>query len=100
MPQNKRYELHPEARIEIEGADHWYSERSPDAADDFIETVHGGIANIAKASTRWPRYFYGTRRYLLPKFPFSIVYLDETDTIKIVAVAHHKRKPGYWKSRI
>jgi hypothetical protein len=37
---------------------------------------------------------------VLNTFPFSIVYLDDPDAVKIVAVAHHKRRPGYWKGRL
>jgi toxin ParE1/3/4 len=43
---------------------------------------------------------YGTRRFVLHRFPFSVVYLDEADELNIVAVAHNKRKPGYWKARL
>ncbi len=40
------------------------------------------------------------RRHLLPKFPYSIIYAIEPDHIRIIAVAHSKRKPGYWSARI
>jgi hypothetical protein len=39
------------------------------------------------------------RRYLLHKFPFSVVYLERPDFIEVIAVAHHRRKPGYWSKR-
>jgi len=34
------------------------------------------------------------------RFPFSIVYYVADDTIRIVAVAHAKRRPGYWRTRV
>jgi len=37
---------------------------------------------------------------VLHRFPFSIVYLDDPEVLTIVAVAHAKRKPGYWRRRI
>ncbi len=40
------------------------------------------------------------RRFLLPKFPYSIVYSIEPDHIRIIAIAHNKRKPGYWPNRV
>jgi toxin ParE1/3/4 len=40
-----------------------------------------------------------SRRYLLHRFPFQIVYRARGETIEVVAVAHLKRRPGYWKSR-
>jgi toxin ParE1/3/4 len=39
------------------------------------------------------------RRYLLHKFPFSVVYFERSDFIEVIAVAHHRRKPGYWWKR-
>ena len=41
----------------------------------------------------------GIRRRLLRKFPFSLIYSLEGDDILILAVAHHKRRPGYWLRR-
>jgi hypothetical protein len=35
----------------------------------------------------------------LPHFPFSLVYRVRHAEIEIVAVAHHRRRPGYWRSR-
>ena len=42
----------------------------------------------------------GTRRRLVKGFPFSVVYRASENEILVVAVMHHRRKPGYWVSRI
>jgi len=99
MPASKPYAFHPEAWREMEGADNWYRERSPDASVRFLEAVYDALESIAQGPTRGPKYLHGTRRFLLYRFPFSIVYLDGAD-LRIVAVVHHKRKPGYWRDRI
>jgi toxin ParE1/3/4 len=62
--------------------------------------VSTAIRTIVDAPLRWPAYLYGTRRFVLQRFPFSIVYLDDPDLVTIIAVAHAKRKPGYWKERL
>jgi hypothetical protein len=36
----------------------------------------------------------------MQRFPFSVVYLDDPESVTIVAIAHSKRKPGYWKDRL
>jgi hypothetical protein len=36
----------------------------------------------------------------MQRFPFSVVYLDDPELIAIIAVAHTKRRPGYWKGRL
>jgi plasmid stabilization system protein ParE len=56
--------------------------------------------DIALAPHRWPTYLHGTRRLVIQRFPFSVIYLDDSDLITIIAVAHSKRKPGYWKDRL
>ena len=33
------------------------------------------------------------------KFPYKVVYRNQQDGIEIIAVAHGKRRPGYWKGR-
>jgi hypothetical protein len=33
------------------------------------------------------------------RFPFSLIYRVDRDTIAILAVAHHSRRPGYWRRR-
>ena len=41
----------------------------------------------------------GRRRYLMKHFPYSLVYTVSSEEIRILAVAHHSRRPGYWASR-
>lgn len=100
MPRNKRYDLHPEARREIEEAYSWYAERSLDATVGFLTNVDEGLACICENPNRWPKYLYDTRRYILDNFPYSVVYLEQPDHVTVIAVAHHKRRPGYWESRL
>ena len=98
--RSDRFRVHAEVWPEIEAAADWYLERSPDAEDAFLVEVEDAFAVIVDAPLRSPKYLYGTRRFLLHRFPFSVIYLSEREVITIVAVAHNKRKPGYWKQRI
>jgi len=98
--KSKPFRFHPEAREDFRDAIIWYRGHSPRAAAEFRVTVAEAIRRISEAPARWPEYSYGTRRLVLARFPFSIVYLDHLDAVQIVAVAHDKRKPGYWKGRV
>lgn len=100
MARSKPYRLHPLAWLEIEGGDDWYGQRSPQASTDFVAAVFSAIESIRQALQRWPKHLYGTRRFILDQFPFSTVYPDSAEFVNIVAVAHGKRKPGYWKRRL
>lgn len=46
----------------------------------------------ARFQNKWQRYF-------LSKFPFSVVYQITAGELRILAVAHNRRRPGYWKRR-
>jgi len=92
-------ELHPAAIDEANGAFLWYAERSPDAANTFIAELDKAILAVSESPERWPEYVAGTRRYLFRRFPFYLVYTLESGMVRVLAVAHAKRKPGYWKDR-
>lgn len=100
MPESKSYRVHRQAWFEIEAADDWYLTRSLDASIGFLADVDDAFTTISQAPQRWPKYLHGTRRLVLRRFPFSIIYLDDPDIVNIVAIVHSKRKPGYWKQRL
>jgi toxin ParE1/3/4 len=94
--------LHPLAADEAEAAHIWYEERNPRAAAVFLGELDLAIARVADSPERWPRWPHVRgrfRRYIFPKFPFSLVYRFTPTSIEVVAVAHHRRKPAYWKMR-
>lgn len=88
------------AASEYEAAIDWYFERSPVAADKFSAEVIRAIENIERNPQRWLTYLMGTRRFFLRHFPFTVVYRELPTIIQILAVAHGRRRPGYWKSRL
>jgi plasmid stabilization system protein ParE len=91
--------LHPEARAELLAARKWYQERSPLSATAFAHAVDNAVVQIAEAPTRLPLAEHGTRKFVLQRFPFNIFYRANEAEIVIVAIAHQKRRPGYWSSR-
>jgi plasmid stabilization system protein ParE len=98
--RSKPFRFHPEARADFRNAIGWYRERSATVAAEFRTAVSDVIHRILQSPQRWPEYLYGTRRFVLQRFPFSVIYLDDLETITIVAVAHGKRRPGYWRQRV
>jgi plasmid stabilization system protein ParE len=89
-----------EAVEEAEAAARWYAGRSAAAAAGFLNEIDAAESAIARLPEAWPRFDHGTRRYLLRRYPLSIIYRVESRRILIVAVAHGSRRPGYWKSRV
>jgi toxin ParE1/3/4 len=87
------------ARLDYRESFNWYYVRSPRAAGLFKKEVERAIETIIESPETWPLYEGVTRRFVLRKFPFSIVYWIVDDGIEIVAIAHNKRRPGYWGDR-
>jgi plasmid stabilization system protein ParE len=94
-----RVRLHPEARAELRDARRWYYERSPLSATAFAHAVDNAVARIREAPNSFPLADHGTRKFILQRFPFNICYRSDKAEIVIVALAHQKRRPGFWSSR-
>lgn len=89
-----------EAVDEAEGAVRWYAERSVMAAIGFDAELEASELAISDNPLAWPVFEAPTRRLLLRRFPFSVVYYLEAHRAVIVAVAHAHRRPGYWRYRL
>jgi len=96
----KRIDVHPEARLETKTSILWYRGQSESAAIGFAFELKEAFLAIRKHPHLYPAYLHGTQRRILDRYPFSIVYRELLDQIQIIAIAHQKRRPGYWKSRI
>jgi plasmid stabilization system protein ParE len=96
----KNVEFHEEASAEYEAAFDWYYARSVMAASKFAEELTRAIGIVAEAPRRWPDGIHGTRKFLLRRFPFSVVYRELPSVIQVLAIAHGRRRPGYWKERL
>jgi plasmid stabilization system protein ParE len=92
--------LSEEALAEIEESRAWYRQRSHSAEAAFLLEVDRAIHLVGDAPHRWPPYLRGTRRYVFTTFPYSLVYLVDDEVVNVVAVAHDKRRPGYWRNRL
>ena len=90
----------PAAREEFFAAAKHYEAVAPGLGHDFIKAVEKAVARLAAFPEHGSPYLLGTRRIVLRRFPFSVVYIVEAEVILVVAVAHHGRKPGYWRARV
>jgi toxin ParE1/3/4 len=96
----RQVEIHPDALAEAEAAIAWYADRSSRAPAAFIEEIDRAIQSILSAPKRWPIFESDFRRVPLFRFPYSIVYREKSnDLVQILAVAHGRRSPGYWRTR-
>jgi plasmid stabilization system protein ParE len=98
--RRKRLRIRSEAQEEINAAFDWYFTRSPEAADGFLTEIGASLAQIVSHPQLYPAYTKNTRRRVLAGFPYSVIFQEKDDAILVVAVAHAKRRAGYWRRRI
>ena len=92
--------FHPAIYGEVQEAYSWYEEQAAGLGDDFIAELEASYESIKSLAETWPKFGQRTRRFLLTKFPYAVVYKPSISTCQVVAVMHQSRKPGYWLSRV
>ncbi|WP_415896011.1 type II toxin-antitoxin system RelE/ParE family toxin [Neptuniibacter sp. PT34_22] len=96
MPDIK---FHPDVSQEVRTAYQWYEEQAQGLGDDFLIELEYSFKLIRKQPNTWPVFSARTRRFLLNKFPFSVIYTPSTEVILVLAVMHNRQKPRYWGER-
>jgi toxin ParE1/3/4 len=92
--------LHTQAKTEMREARDYYEEQKPDLGFEFVEEVEDGIERIQQNPRGFPVFQNSSyRRCLLKRFPYRILFRESDQDIRIIAIAHFKRKPDYWKKR-
>jgi hypothetical protein len=98
--RRRRFEFHPEAMLEAYEAAEWYAQQSGLAAEDFKRQLRLAEENVTRRPQEWARYLHGTRYFQLDRFPYALVYIRRGERVIGIAVAHLKRRPGYWRKRL
>jgi plasmid stabilization system protein ParE len=91
--------FHPAALQDAEEAAAWYAERSVRAAARFLDELDRLIDLVSIAPNRFQAFDAGLRRAVFRRFPFYIVFRADDLNVVIVAVAHGKRRPRFWRDR-
>jgi len=79
--------FHPAAAQEAESAYDWYAARNPAVAHGFLEELRHAVAAVAENPRAWLRYGDRARRYVFPRFPFSLVYVLRAVTWRLACDA-------------
>jgi len=97
----KRIWEHPDATAERDAAAEWYEDQVPGLGLAFYSAIDGCVASISENPKLFAQKTNGVRKCLLPLvFPYSIYYVERADDIVILAYAHQRRRPNYWKKRL
>lgn len=96
----RRIRWDPEAQQEAVEAAEYYAEKRPDGGAHFREHLQEAISNLRSRPSLGSPFTHRTRRRLLRGYEYSVIYVSDADEIFILAVMHHRRKPGYWTYRL
>lgn len=94
-----------DATAEVLEAARWYDAERPGLGDEFVAAVMAAGSQIATNPRAWPVWpGVGTqsppvRRYVMRRFPFAVAFQVFDEYIEVMAVAHMRRQPGYWRGR-
>jgi len=91
--------------VELSQAASWYESRQTGLAIRFLHEIDQARHAIPSRPLSFPRLAdtasdLEIRRALLPRFPYAVVFLELPTEIRVLAVAHVKRRPDYWLNRL
>ncbi len=66
----------------------------------FLTEIGTSLKQIVSSPQIYHPYTKGTRRRVLARFRYTVIFLEKDDVILMVAIAHAKRRPGYWSKRL
>ena len=87
------------ARAELLEARDYYNSQLPGLGNELIDEFKTTVDCIIENPEAWQQITPRHRRCRFHRFPYNVIYEILPDTILIIALAHAKRKPGYWRSR-
>ena len=94
-----------EARQEVREAAEWYGRQRAELRAEFLEAVD----EVVERLVRMARHLgsppgidpsLGVRRVFMKRFPYSVYFIELPTRLRILAVAHARRSPYYWKDRL
>jgi toxin ParE1/3/4 len=91
--------IHEAAEAEIDEAADFYDMQSPGLGREFLTEIERTIRSISEFPEAAPLVYGRVRKRTIAKFPYALVYSVRPKEIRILAVAHHKRRPFYWRGR-
>lgn len=92
--------FHPAARDEFLAAAEYYDTAVAGLGSRFLQIVRGTTDMLLRHPEAGSVRNAGTRRVVLTGFPYDIVFQVRQDTLEIIAIAHQRRRPGYWRHRV
>lgn len=91
--------FHELAEAELNDAAAYYARIRPELGEAFIAEVERSVEALSASPLAGPSVEGGVRWWLLRRFPYSLWYRIGPEHVRVLALAHHKRRPFYWRER-
>jgi toxin ParE1/3/4 len=103
MPKPVRVD--PEAEEEIAAGIDWYERKRPGLGTEFLDEIDTAIRSLGDPGpecgpVRGVPPELSIKRKLVERFPYLIIFVELDTAVRVIAVAHGARRPGYWRRRI
>ena len=95
-----KFHLHPQAETELDDAISYYDNCEFGLGLEFAEEIYSAIGRICEYPDSSQRISKNTRRCLVNRFPYGVVFQVKSKAIRIIAVANLHKRPNYWGKRI
>jgi hypothetical protein len=95
-----KFHFHPAADKEFDQSVRYYENCRIGLGLEFAEEIYATISRISEYPEAWSPMSKNTRRCLASRFPYGVIFQVKSGMLRIIAVAHLQRRPGYWKDRI
>ncbi len=95
----KAYRFLAEAQNEFQEQVRYFDEQAVGLGDRFIQDLEAAVLVVRGHPASGALVSTNVRKWVLRAFPFNVYYVDTPDEVVIVAVAAHRRRPGYWRAR-
>jgi plasmid stabilization system protein ParE len=88
------------AEAELDDAISYYEDKSPGLGARFLSEVVIAVTRIVEFPDAWQELETGIRRLQLARFPYGIIYVQESEDVVVLGVFHLHRKPQRWRNRL
>ena len=92
--------IRPEAEADMSEGFQWYEDRRDGLGFEFLGEFKTVLERIIDNPLRQPEIYRSARRSLVRRFPYAVIYIFESDKVEVIAVAHVKRNPDFWRRRV
>lgn len=96
---NQIVTFHEDAQTEFDEAASFYNMERAGLGVAFVDEVERAVTHICEFPASCPILRDRVRKARVQRFPYAVLYSVVDKRIRVLAVAHDRRRPYYWSGR-